>query len=87
MNVIAACVLGGVNVNGGEGTVPGLILGVVLFAILQNALPIINISPFWQQCIQGVVILAAIITNVVIKRRNDKAALHARALRMKEAAA
>jgi rhamnose transport system permease protein len=82
MNVIAACVLGGVSVSGGRGKVAGLLLGVILFGILANALPLINVSPFWQQAIQGFVILAAIITNVVIKRNNDRAALRSRAIRM-----
>ena len=72
MNVIASCVLGGIAVSGGRGSVPGLILGVVLFGILANALPLINVSPFWQQAIQGFVILAAIITNVMIKRNHDR---------------
>jgi rhamnose transport system permease protein len=86
MNVIASCVLGGVSVSGGRGKVSGLILGVVLFGILANALPLINVSPFWQQAIQGVVILAAIIINVLMKRNNDKAALRRRA-EFKKAAA
>ncbi|MDR2470932.1 MAG: ABC transporter permease [Treponema sp.] len=80
MNVIASCVLGGVSVSGGRGTVSGLILGVVLFGILANALPLINVSPFWQQAIQGFVILAAIITNVLIKRNNDRLTLRKRAI-------
>ena len=80
MNVIASCVLGGVSVSGGRGKVAGLLLGVVLFGILANALPLINVSPFWQQAIQGVVILAAIITNVMIKRNNDRANLRRRAI-------
>jgi rhamnose transport system permease protein len=86
MNVIAACVLGGVSVSGGRGKVSGLILGVVLFGMLANALPLINVSPFWQQAIQGVVILAAIVTNVLIKRNNDRAALRARAAGKKRGA-
>jgi rhamnose transport system permease protein len=80
MNVIASCVLGGVSVSGGRGKVLGLLLGVILFGILANALPLINVSPFWQQAIQGFVILAAIITNVLIKRGNDRAALRRRAI-------
>jgi rhamnose transport system permease protein len=80
MNVIASCVLGGVSVSGGRGKVLGLLLGVILFGILANALPIINVSPFWQQAIQGVVILAAIITNVLIKRNNDRATLRRRVI-------
>lgn len=79
MNVIASCVLGGVSVSGGRGKIPGLLLGVILFGILANALPIINVSPFWQQAIQGFVILAAIITNVLIKRNNERGTLHRRA--------
>ena len=78
MNVIASCVLGGVSVSGGRGRVAGLVLGVLLFGILANALPLINVSPFWQQAIQGFVILAAIITNVMIKRNNDRANLRQR---------
>lgn len=80
MNVIAACVLGGVSVSGGRGKVLGLLLGVVLFGVLANALPLINVSPFWQQAIQGFVILAAVITNVVIKRNNDRTMLRRRVI-------
>ncbi|MDR2553200.1 MAG: ABC transporter permease [Treponema sp.] len=80
MNVIASCVLGGVSVSGGRGKVAGLVLGVILFGILANALPLIKVSPFWQQAIQGFVILAAIITNVLIKRNNDRLTLSKRAI-------
>ena len=80
INVIASCVLGGIAVSGGRGRVSGLVLGVILFGILANALPLINVSPFWQQAIQGFVILAAIITNVMIKRNNDRANLRQRAI-------
>jgi rhamnose transport system permease protein len=80
MNVIASCVLGGIAVSGGRGRVAGLVLGVILFGILANALPLINVSPFWQQAIQGVVILAAIITNVMIKRNNDRVNLRRRVI-------
>ncbi|MDR2435267.1 MAG: ABC transporter permease [Treponema sp.] len=80
MNVIASCVLGGVSVSGGRGKILGLLLGVILFGILANALPLINVSSFWQQAIQGVVILSAIIMNVLIKRNNDRAALARRVI-------
>jgi rhamnose transport system permease protein len=78
MSVIAACVLGGVSCTGGRGKVSGLIIGCLLFGILNNALPLINVSPFWQKAIQGAVILAAILSNVLVKRRSDRAALYAR---------
>jgi len=80
LNVIAATVLGGVSVAGGRGKVSGILLGSMLFGILANALPLINISPFWQQFIQGIVILAAIISNVLLQRRNERIALKKRAI-------
>lgn len=80
LSVIAACVLGGISLSGGSGKVSGLVLGVILFGILHNALPLINVSPFWQQGIQGAVILGAIILNVLVKRNNDRAALNRRVI-------
>jgi rhamnose transport system permease protein len=80
LSVIAAVVLGGVSISGGSGKVSGLILGTILLGILNNALPLINVSPFWQQAIQGVVILAAVLTNVMVKRNNQRFALRKRAI-------
>lgn len=71
LNVIAACVLGGVSIDGGSGKVPGIILGSLLLGILNNALPLIRVSPFWQQAIQGLIILAAILANTFVKRSMD----------------
>jgi rhamnose transport system permease protein len=80
LSVIAATVLGGVSIAGGSGKVSGLILGTILFGILNNALPLINVSPFWQQAIQGIVILAAVLTNVLVKRNSQRMALRRRAI-------
>ena len=80
LSVIAATVLGGVSIAGGSGKVSGLILGTILFGILNNALPLINVSPFWQQAIQGLVILAAVLTNVLVKRNSQRFALRRRAI-------
>jgi rhamnose transport system permease protein len=80
LNVIAAAVLGGVSVSGGSGKVSGLVLGTILFGILNNALPLIKVSPFWQQAIQGVVILAAILINVLVKRNSQRYTLRRRAI-------
>ncbi|MDR0361234.1 MAG: ABC transporter permease [Planctomycetota bacterium] len=72
MNVIAACVLGGVGINGGSGKVGGVLLGTLLLGALNNALPMINMSVFWQNAIQGAVILVAIIVNTLVKRNVDR---------------
>lgn len=72
MDVIAACVLGGVNIAGGSGKISGIILGSLLLGIINNALPLINVSPFWQEAIQGVIILVAVIVNALVKRNVDR---------------
>ena len=75
LSVIAACVLGGVSSAGGTGNISGILLGSLLLGILNNALPLINVSPFWQQAIQGLIILIAVLTNTLVKRRVDKSNL------------
>lgn len=72
LSVIAACVLGGVSIAGGSGKISGIILGAVLLGILNNALPMINVSPFWQNWIQGMIILAAVVFNALVKRGIDR---------------
>lgn len=72
MDVIAACVIGGVSLNGGRGSVVGVFLGSVTIAIIGKALPLIGISQFWQNGIKGVIILAAVILNVLTQRVMDK---------------
>jgi rhamnose transport system permease protein len=51
-----------------------------MLGIIANALPLINVSPFWQQGIQGVVVLAAVITNALVRRNSDRNALRRRAI-------
>jgi rhamnose transport system permease protein len=80
LQVIAACILGGVSIAGGVGRLTGLILGTIMFGILANALPLINVSPFWQMAIQGAVVLAAVLTNVMVRRNTERNALRRRAV-------
>ena len=63
LQTVAAAVVGGVSISGGVGTVPGVLLGALLLGIIQNALTIIRISPFWQLAVQGLLILVAIVTD------------------------
>ena len=60
---VAACVIGGVGIAGGTGTVLGAVLGALFLGVLQNALPVMGISPFWQMAVSGTAILAAVIVN------------------------
>lgn len=75
LSVIAACVLGGVSIAGGSGKISGIILGSILLGILNNALPLINVSPFWQMGIQGSIILIAVVINALVKRGVDQSNL------------
>ncbi len=69
LQTIAACVVGGVSIFGGSGTTLGVVLGVLLLGIVNNALTQIKISPFWQMGLQGLIILVAVITNTIMERR------------------
>ncbi|NHQ89213.1 ABC transporter permease [Janthinobacterium lividum] len=68
--VIAACVIGGISIAGGAGTVSGAVLGALFLSVINNALPIIKVSPFWQSALTGIVILTAVLINA---RGNKKA--------------
>jgi rhamnose transport system permease protein len=72
LTVIAACVIGGVSIAGGVGTVAGTLLGALFFGVIVNALPVMQVTPFWQMAISGAVILAAVIVNARGERRVGK---------------
>lgn len=63
LNVIAACVIGGISIKGGIGSAFGCVLGSLFMGLINNALPVIGISPFWQMAISGSVIIFAMIAN------------------------
>jgi rhamnose transport system permease protein len=72
LTVIAACVIGGVSIGGGVGSVAGTLLGALFLGIVMTALPVLQISPFWQMAISGAVILAAVVINARAERRPEK---------------
>ncbi|GFE66464.1 ABC transporter permease [Litoreibacter roseus] len=63
LEVVAACVIGGISIAGGIGSVGGAVLGALFLGVIKNALPVINISPFWQLAISGSAILIAVAFN------------------------
>jgi rhamnose transport system permease protein len=63
LTVIAACVIGGVSIAGGSGSVFGVLLGCLFLGVIKNALPLLAVSPFWQMAISGAVIVAAAVFN------------------------
>ena len=72
LTVIAACVIGGVSIAGGVGTVAGALLGALFLGVIVNALPVMQITPFWQMAISGAVILAAVVVNARAEKRGVK---------------
>jgi rhamnose transport system permease protein len=72
LTIIAACVIGGVSIAGGVGSVTGALLGALFLGVVVNALPVINVSPFWQMLISGAVILAAVVINARSSKRGGK---------------
>lgn len=60
LDAIAACVVGGVSTSGGIGTVPGVLVGVLIFSVINYGLTFIGISPYWQLIVKGLIIVAAV---------------------------
>jgi len=60
LDVIAAAIVGGASLSGGEGTILGTVLGVLIIGVLRNGLVLLGISPFWQTTIIGLVIIFAV---------------------------
>ncbi len=69
LEVIAAVVIGGTNILGGEGTIVGSLIGALLVAVIENGIVLANIPPLLTDFILGALILIAISIDVVIKRR------------------
>ena len=80
MDVIAACVIGGVSMNGGRGSVVGTFLGALFYAIVAKALPLIGLESIWQNLIKGIIVLAVVLLNVLTQRAMDRANLERREL-------
>ena len=69
LDAIAAVVIGGTSLSGGKGTIAGTVVGAILIGVLNNGLVLLDVSPFWQQVVKGLVILVA----VIIDKANSKA--------------
>ena len=63
LDAIAAAVIGGTSFTGGIGTVWGTVIGALIIGTMNNGLDLLNVSPFYQQVVKGVIIVAAIIVD------------------------
>ncbi|MCX6085480.1 MAG: galactose/methyl galactoside ABC transporter permease MglC [Caldiserica bacterium] len=64
LDAIAASVIGGVSNLGGRGTVSGVLIGVLIFEVLNNGLVVMGVSAYWQQVVKGVIIVAAVAVDI-----------------------
>jgi ribose transport system permease protein len=69
LQVLAACVIGGASLRGGEGTVLGAFLGVVFVALINNSMTMLAVSIYWQMIVTGAVLVAAVALDMLVRRR------------------
>ena len=69
MDAIASCFIGGASAYGGTGTVSGAVIGAIFMGVLNNGMSILGVDMNWQRAVKGLVLLAAVIFDVVSKRK------------------
>ncbi|HUV84494.1 MAG TPA: ABC transporter permease [Methanosarcinales archaeon] len=72
LRIITACVIGGCSLAGGEGTMLGSFLGVLLMVLVVNAFNLLGVSVYWQQAVMGTILLVAVLIDVLRRRRFEK---------------
>ena len=69
LNAISAAVIGGVSMSGGAGNLLGTLVGALIIGVIQNGLDILGVSPFYQQIMQGLIIMVAVFLDIKSKSR------------------
>ncbi|RRD40062.1 galactose/methyl galactoside ABC transporter permease MglC [Leptotrichia sp. OH3620_COT-345] len=70
MDAIAACVVGGVSFSGGVGKISGVVAGVIIFTLINYGLTYVEVSPYWQYIIKGIIIIVAVAIDVLKYKKN-----------------
>ncbi|MGH9936746.1 MAG: ABC transporter permease, partial [Blastocatellia bacterium] len=78
LKAIAAVVVGGTAINGGRGTLAGTLIGVALLGTIGTAITFLGVNPFWEKAIQGAIILAAVVSDMVFARARQRRGLQDR---------
>ena len=71
MDAIGSCFIGGASAYGGTGTVPGVIVGAVLMGVINLGMSIMGVDANYQKVVKGLVLLAAVIFDVVSKKKSE----------------
>jgi len=69
LRVIAACVIGGMSLSGGEGTIFGALLGLVFMALVSNAMTLLGVSVYWEGVVTGTILIVAVGLDMLSRRR------------------
>lgn len=64
MDAVAACVIGGVSLSGGVGSVGGIVIGVLIFTVINYGLAFIGVNMYWQYIVKGLIILLAVVIDM-----------------------
>ena len=64
LEAIAGCTIGGVSTTGGIGTVPGILVGVLVFELLKIILQFLGVNPYYNYVVQGLVIVLAVAMDI-----------------------
>jgi ribose transport system permease protein len=71
LQVLAAAVIGGASLRGGEGTILGAFLGVIFVALINNAMTMLAVSIYWQMIVTGTVLVAAVALDMLVRRGRE----------------
>lgn len=77
LEAIAAAIIGGTSLSGGKGSLIGTALGAIILFMIKNAMNLLNVHPYWETIIVGVIILVAVSVNMwggTFKRSRGRAA-------------
>ncbi len=71
LNVISACVLGGVSLSGGVGRISGVVVGVLIMGTVENVMNLLNVDAFYQYLARGTILLAAVLIDQLKNRHQE----------------
>ena len=71
LNAIAAVVIGGTSLMGGQGSVLGTLLGVLIYGMIQNCLNLFGVDPFWQEVVIGAVVIVVVLLDYQLQRKRE----------------
>jgi ribose transport system permease protein len=69
LDVIAGCVIGGMSMAGGEGTIFGALLGVVFMSLISNAMTMLSVSVYWEGVVRGAILIIAVGADMISRRK------------------